>query len=77
MVAAAQAASNVDAFDDLFRISEQQVQLHFTSSQSVQNLNQKVIINGFQEPPGSLAARSVVFLRDIWMVEVPHQDESL
>ena len=38
MVVAAQAASNVDASDDLFRNGEQQVQQHFTSGWSVHYL---------------------------------------
>ena len=64
MVTAAQAASNLNTFNDLLCIGEPQVQQCFTSGQSVQYLNQKVIINGFQEPPGSLAAHCVVFPTD-------------
>ena len=75
MVAAAQAASNVDIFDDLFHTDEQQVQQRLTSGWSVHYLDQKVVISGFHEPSGPLAARCVVFPTDVRVVEVPHQDE--
>ena len=77
MVAAALVVPSVYNFNNLLCIGQHQVQQQFTSSQPVQYLNQKVIINGFQEPPGPLGTRCVVSPSDIWMVEVPHQDESL
>ena len=77
MVAAAEAASNVDIFDDLFHTGEQQVQQRFTSGWSVHYLDQKVVNNGFQKPSGPLAAHCVVFPTDVRMVEVPHQEEGL
>jgi len=70
MVAAAQAASNVDIFDDLFHIGEQLVQQRFTSGWSVHYLDQKVVINGFHEPSGPLAAHHVVFPTDVPMAEL-------
>lgn len=40
-------------------------------------LSHEVILNTFQEPPGSPLACHATFLADIWVVEVPQQDESL
>jgi len=46
MVTAAQAASNLNAFNDILHNGKQHVQQHFTSGHSVQYLNQKIIVNG-------------------------------
>jgi len=77
MVAATQAASNLDVFNDLFHTGEHQVQQPFTSGWSVQYLNQKVIMNALQDSPGSLAAHHTVLSADIWVVEIRVQDKSL
>jgi len=71
MVAAAQGASNLNVFNDLFCIGEHWVQQHITSGRSVQYLNKKVSVDGFQESPGSPAAHCVVFPADTQVVEIP------
>jgi len=53
MVAAAQAASDLNVINDLCT-GEHQDQQCVTSSRSVQYLNQKIIVDGLQESPGPL-----------------------
>jgi len=77
MAAAAQAASNLDAFNDFLCIDEHQIQQCFTSGQSVQYLNQKVVVSELQGSPRSLAAHHIVFPADIHVVDIPHQDENV
>jgi len=77
MVTAAPSTSNLNLFNDLICIGEHQVQQCFTSGRSVQYLNQKAIVSGHQESPGLLVAHHVAFPSDIWVVEIPHKDESL
>lgn len=56
MVAAAQAASDINVFNDLFHTGECQLQQCFISGQAVQYPNLKVIIGEIQDSPGSFAA---------------------
>lgn len=54
IVAATQAASDLNLCNSLFHIGEHQFQVHFTTSGSVQYLTQKVV-RGLQETPGLLS----------------------
>jgi len=75
MVIAAQAASNLNAFNNHLHVGEHQVQQHFTAGQPAQYLNQEVVVNGLQESPGSLSACHIVFPTDNWVIEITHQDD--
>ena len=56
-----EAACDLNVFNHLLCMGEHQVQQCFTSGQSVQYLNQKLIIDGLQESSASLVACYIVF----------------
>jgi len=77
MVSAAQAVSNPDVTNQFICIGEQQVHNCIPPGGAFYYLTQEVILSAFQEPLGSPTTHRATLLADIWVVEVPQQDECL
>ncbi|GAB0210109.1 highly reducing polyketide synthase PKS6 [Grus japonensis] len=77
MVTAAKAALELDIPYQALLIGENKVQ-HGTSPRGLlYHLEEKFVINTFQEPPGLLALCCVLPPADVRVVEVPHKDQGL
>ena len=77
MVPTAQAASNPDVTNQFICIGEQQVQYCILAGGAFNYLIEKVILNVLQESLGLHTAHHATFPADVWVVEVPEQNERL
>ena len=77
MVTAAKAALELRIPHQPFLVGENKVQCSTSPRWLLHHLENEVIINTFQEPPGLLMPYCVVPPTDIGVAEVPHEDQGL